>query len=450
MLRSGAAFVVSACRYDDEHMFDASVVDELRDETAGSLSDPERLLLSCSTAVHAATTLAAHTGADGLQVDVLSTVTLQLEAARRMLDATEAHLLVELDDLKAVDRGLGLTTSRWLAREAGVPSGVARQRLAVARTLRDVLPEVDEAWTQGRVGFDHARVLAEAVNDRNIDMLRPMLDDLIESAGCTVFHRWRRDTQALAALLDPDGSHDPAHDAARNVLHLSPSDDLTLIRGELTGESALTFVQTVEAVADELFLAWSKDCAATPELQMPTRPMLLAQALVEICRRARATDLASTKAPRVEVTLILDEARPDVIVDPCGSCLPAATVPVFLCDPVVYAAVLDSLGLPTDMGRATRVPTQAQRRALALRDGGCTFPGCDARISWTDAHHTRRWGRGGNTDVPLLALVCRRHHRVAHRHGWSVSLDAEGWTQWTTPTGRTFEGQRHQRTRAGP
>jgi Domain of unknown function (DUF222) len=431
-------------------MFDTSVVDELEERTAGSLSTIERLLLSVSTAAHTATTVAAHTTTDGLQADVLSTVTLQLEASRRALDAAEAHLLVELDDLHATDHGFGLSTSRWLAREAGLPSGIARQRLAVARTLRDTLPEVDTAWTEGRIGFDHARVLADAANTRNIDLLRPMLHDLIDSAASTVFHRWRRDTQALAALLDPDGPHDPAHDLARNVMHLSPSDDLTLLRGELTGEAASTVVHTIEAVADELFHAWAKDCSHHPELDLPTRPMLLAQALVEICRRANATDVGSSRAPRVEVTLVIDAAHPEHIVDPCRSPIPAATLPTFLCDPTVYAAMLDSLGLPLDMGRATRAPTAAQRRALALRDGGCTFPGCDAPIPWTDAHHLDPWNHGGPTDLPRLALMCRRHHRIAHRTGWNVTIDTHGWTHWTTPTGRTYTGQRHQHTPAGP
>ena len=431
-------------------MFEARAVEELRARVGDGLSAPEQLLLSCTTAAHVAGTLAAHMTADGLRVDVLSSATLQVEGARRALEAAEAHLLVELDDLKAVDRGLGLTTSRWLAREAGVPSGVARQRLAVARKLRDELPEVDAAWTDGSIGFDHARVLAEAINERNVEMMRPLLGDLIDATTSTVFHRWRRDTQALAALLDADGPHDPANDAARNVLHLSPSDDLTLIRGELAGESAATVTQAIESVADELFRSWARDCAANPELEMPTRPMLLAQAVVEICRRAMAVEVGSSRPPRVEVTLVMDANRSEVVFDPCGSPLPAKTLPVFLCDPTVYAAVVDSLGLPIDMGRATRVPTITQRRALALRDGGCTFPGCDARIAWTDAHHTRTWGRGGPTDLDLLALVCRRHHGVAHRRGWSVVLGPDGWTRWTTPAGRTFFGQRHQRTRAGP
>jgi hypothetical protein len=126
------------------------------------------------------------------------------------------------------------------------------------------------------------------------------------------------------------------------------------------------------------------------------------------------------------------------------------TLPTFLCDPTIYTALVDSLGLPVDMGRDARVATPAQRRALALRDGGCTFPGCDARVAWTDAHHVKFWSKDGPSDLGNFVLLCRRHHTVAHRRGWSLLLEPDGWTRWTTPTGRTFTGQRNQRTRDGP
>ncbi|WP_242419678.1 HNH endonuclease signature motif containing protein, partial [Frankia sp. CpI1-P] len=31
------------------------------------------------------------------------------------------------------------------------------------------------------------------------------------------------------------------------------------------------------------------------------------------------------------------------------------------------------------------------RRALAARDRGCTFPGCDRPPSWCEAHHVIHW-----------------------------------------------------------
>lgn len=421
----------------------------------------------------------AGTDASELAPEDLRDLVGAVEEVRRLLDAAQAHLLVELDRTGVTEVRSGLSTSKWLARCAALPVGAARQRLTVARRLA-VLPQVDAALSEGRIGFDHARVLAEVINDRNVDAISPVLDDLIAAAPGTVFGRWRDDVTALAALLDPDGSHDPAGDAATDKLTLSPSDRFMLGRFELSGERALTVHDTLHAVADELFHQYSKDRAQFPELEVPSRSTLLAHALEEVCRRALAVDRASTVAPRVEATLTLhadvatsacacgcghsDTDTPAGLGDPSlraigwihdslGSPLPAAFLPSFLCDPVFYAVVVDSLGVAKDLGRSARSVSPSQRRALKARDGGCVFPGCDCPASWTDAHHLAQWTRDvGPTDLDNMVLVCRRHHRVAHRHGWTVHLGDDGWTTWTSPTGETRPGQRHhqQPQRAGP
>jgi len=81
------------------------------------------------------------------------------------------------------------------------------------------------------------------------------------------------------------------------------------------------------------------------------------------------------------------------------------------------------LGAPTqllDLGRATRVITPALRRALALRDGGCTAPGCDRPPPWTDAHHLAHWLHGGTTSLDNLILLCRTHHLAVHEGNWQL------------------------------
>ena len=72
---------------------------------------------------------------------------------------------------------------------------------------------------------------------------------------------------------------------------------------------------------------------------------------------------------------------------------------------------------------ANRYATSHQRRALGARDGGCSFPGCDAPPGWAETHHIRHWSSGGNTDLDNLTLVCGYHHREHERMGWGVSAD---------------------------
>ncbi len=67
-----------------------------------------------------------------------------------------------------------------------------------------------------------------------------------------------------------------------------------------------------------------------------------------------------------------------------------------------------------DLGRATRTPSPAIRKALHLRDGHCRFAGCDRPAHFCDAHHIVHWLRGGETCLDNLILLCRHHHSLLH------------------------------------
>ena len=70
-----------------------------------------------------------------------------------------------------------------------------------------------------------------------------------------------------------------------------------------------------------------------------------------------------------------------------------------------------------DLGRARRLFTPAQRKALALRDRRCRAEGCDIPSAWCEAHHARApWAAGGRTDLDDGLLLCSWHHHRAHDH----------------------------------
>jgi hypothetical protein len=87
-------------------------------------------------------------------------------------------------------------------------------------------------------------------------------------------------------------------------------------------------------------------------------------------------------------------------------------------------AVLGSDGVPLHLGRSTRLFTPAQKKALALRDGGCAWPGCRAPVCWSEAHHIRWYERDvGRTDVGNGVLLCSfHHHRIHSGKEWEIRL----------------------------
>ena len=123
-----------------------------------------------------------------------------------------------------------------------------------------------------------------------------------------------------------------------------------------------------------------------------------------------------------------------------GQVLSATEVRILACDAQIIPAVLGSKGEVLDLGRANRLITPGLRDYLIARDKGCTYPGCSAPPSWCDGHHIIHWARGGPTDRDNLALLCRHHHTVVHRHDHTATVDDDGvhWTRHDgTPIGNT-------------
>ncbi|MCW2133357.1 hypothetical protein B0G38_002533, partial [Arthrobacter sp. VKM Ac-2550] len=85
------------------------------------------------------------------------------------------------------------------------------------------------------------------------------------------------------------------------------------------------------------------------------------------------------------------------------------------CDADLIPLVLGGKGEILDIGRAQRLFTPAQRRALVARDKGCAFPDCTMPAPWTEAHHIQFWEKhNGPTSVHNGCLLCSYHHHLLH------------------------------------
>jgi hypothetical protein len=184
-----------------------------------------------------------------------------------------------------------------------------------------------------------------------------------------------------------------------------------------------------------------------------SNPRRNADALVDILAFFNANhDRRGTPRHRPHVEIIIEH-------DPLTSApiawtndhahLGITTTDAFLCDCVIHR-VMRAGNVVLSYGRATHTVPRDLFRAVAIRDGGCRYPGCDRPIAWCDAHHVGHWWRDlGPTDYDNLALLCSRHHHHVHRHRLDLKLlpngdltdtQPDGTTHTTQPRGRPAKG----------
>jgi hypothetical protein len=95
-----------------------------------------------------------------------------------------------------------------------------------------------------------------------------------------------------------------------------------------------------------------------------------------------------------------------------------------------------SVSLPLDVGAVTETIPVHLRRAVAVRDRGCRFPGCDQPAAACQPHHIIPRAQGGATSLTNLMLLCTFHHLIAvHRWGWGIVLHPDGTVTATSPDG---------------
>jgi hypothetical protein len=164
-----------------------------------------------------------------------------------------------------------------------------------------------------------------------------------------------------------------------------------------------------------------------------SRERRFADALVELAGYTLDSGVLPQHAgqrPHLQVTATLAtvqgrEGAPAAELD-LGGPIAAETARRLGCDAAVTRVVFGADSAVLDVGRATRVPATATRRAVQVRDRGCVWPGCHRPASWGEVHHLRHWAQGGSTDVANLVMICRAHHWKVHEGGWRLIRADDG------------------------
>jgi hypothetical protein len=105
--------------------------------------------------------------------------------------------------------------------------------------------------------------------------------------------------------------------------------------------------------------------------------------------------------------------------------------------------VIDAPGR-LELGRRSRLPNDAQRRALFVLYPTCSIPGCPVEFRLCTIHHVRWWRDGGTTDLGNLVPLCDDHHRAVHHEGWTLVLGPRRRLTVVRSDGRRLVGTPHR------
>jgi len=164
------------------------------------------------------------------------------------------------------------------------------------------------------------------------------------------------------------------------------------------------------------------------DLDTRSTAQLASDVFLELLRHgaeANSSELLGGGAPVVRVLVTLDALRARRgagRIEGQTEAISIGTVERLACSGSASEIVFDDNFQPLNVGREQRMFTRTQRIALAARDGGCRFGGCERPPSWCEAHHIQQWDRDhGATDIANGILLCRHHHLLLHNNGWEIN-----------------------------
>ena len=385
-----------------------------------------------------------------------SAVLLELIETRTRLDEVFLRLLSSCDEVAEADGHRDVAA--WLAAQAQVRRSDAAADLRLAKALDQSLPVLARSLREGRVNIAQARVIAAAVEE----LPAHVGQDVIEAAEAKLVELAdEHDPTALAKLgrrilevVDPERFEAEEARALAEAERRADERQRLRIRALGDGTSRITAVvpdATAARLATYLHAftnprlsdgAVRSNVADQDEADQPrfgervSHPRRMAEAfgqLLEVLDPSRLP-IHGGDATHVMVTIPFETLTAELGVATIDNEVPgdgydtitAVQARRLACTAKIIPAVLGKDSEVLDLGRAARLFTKAQRRALAVRDQTCRAEGCSIPGTWSEAHHLVPWSHGGDTDLQNAALLCSKHHHRAHDPAYDTSHLANG------------------------
>jgi hypothetical protein len=307
----------------------------------------------------------------------------------------------------------------WLAAETQCTKAHAKQTVRLGEALQAV-PDAAALMVAGELSVDNALLVGAVATHADFADDTELLLDIARTSSPTetrqAFDTWR-------AIQDSDLDAEQRHALQREQRSLTftpRNDGLVDVTGRLLPLEAATVQRALRNIAG----------AAFDDQSGRTDQQRVADALVELCDAyAKGTVTGGRERPTVLAVVpfqtLVERANEPALLPDEALVVSGPQARRLACDADIHRIITAGASVVLDMGRATRYATTQQYLALAARDGGCRWPGCERPPGWCDAHHIDEAVRDdGPTDLHNLALFCSCHHSLLHTAGWSLVGDA--------------------------
>jgi hypothetical protein len=400
------------------------------------------------------------------------------ELAGHLAAATCAFLLLVADfDAREGWRAWEMPScAAWLAWKCQVAPGTAKDHVRVARALKE-LPVIQAEFAAGRFSYSKVRALARIATPQTEQGLADMAESMTAGQVERFAAAHRKCTRNSAGQAPPP---------ERKLTWRINDDGTITFTATLPPEDGAVILQALRASRNDLEHPHDREHRHDEHAPRPG-PMAgqpqpvpaedLADALTDVCASYLRAKIATADNPDVYQVIIhagaaaitdaavsaetaaypaADSTKPDPDLkahaaaqqwpiwhpahpDRChaedGPAITPAALQLIGCNATISTMVHDADGTVLAVGRRTRTPSPALRRAVRERDRyRCRFPGCESRR--VDLHHIRHWANGGDTSRDNLLCLCRRHHTIVHDKGYIIT--ARG--QFHTRDGKLIPG----------
>jgi hypothetical protein len=397
----------------------------------------------------------------------LRSVAVAVQQARTALDALASRLAGEAEEQGLPKDDGAASTTAWLANVTGTSKSDAGRLVSLSRVTTTDTEATRRAWSKAEISTDQAAVIMRAVDQLpdwcGDEERRDAEAHLIRLAAEHSLDDLKRLANRVLEVIDPDGADEELGRRLRREEQRAWSATRLAMRRSGDGTTRGTFVlpdsdaDTLRAAVEGIVAPRrTKANAARHELAPEDFTALpherkLGLAFIELIAHLAQDALpqAGGLAATVAVTVGIDAMRSGegTATTTGGTTVSATRAQRLSCNARLVALYLDSEGRVIEHGMTKRLFDRHQRLALAVRDGGCTWAGCDRPPAWCEAHHLTPWSEDGPTDLDNAALFCHFHHFLLHEGEWSARMGADGVVE-VIPPPRVDPGQvprRHAR-----